>query len=113
MVLALVAIPARFPNHERPRQHEKSLFGDATRRIDFPGFFLFLSACLLLVCALQEAGTDYSWSSPLIISFLIISGVLWAAFLGWQRVIEYQDTIREAVFPWRFMTNRVLMGTLL
>lgn len=113
MAFALVAIPSRFPNHERPIQQDRSVFRDAMQRIDFPGFFLFLAACLLLVTALQEAGIDYLWSSPLIITFLTLSVVLFVAFFVWQRIIGHRDTLIEAVLPWRFMKNRVLMGTFL
>jgi hypothetical protein len=106
-------MPSNFP-HQADPSHRSHSFGKSTlRRIDYPGFLLFLAACLLLVCALQEAGTEYEWSSGLIIAFLTLSAVLFVVFFTWQRAISHQETTREAVFPWKFVHNRVLMGILL
>lgn len=105
-------MPKNFPFQENPNQ--QSPFAKGTlQRIDFPGFFLFLSACLLLVCALEEAGIEYAWSSALIITFLTLSGLLLIAFFVWQRYVCYKDTPREPVFPWKFAQNRILMGMFL
>lgn len=113
LVLALVAMPSNFP-HQADLCQQSHTFGKSTfRRVDYPGFLLFLTACLLLVCALQEAGTEYEWSSGLIISFLTLSAILFIAFLVWQRAIDHQETTREAIFPWKFVHNRVLMGIFL
>ncbi|EPE26976.1 MFS general substrate transporter [Glarea lozoyensis ATCC 20868] len=112
-VLALVSMPTNFPNHQQPLQREHSLFRDASIRIDFPGFLLFLISSLLLVCALQEAGTEYAWSSALVISFLTISAVCWMLLFAWQRFIAKRQSAREPVLPWKFLKHRVLMGAFL
>jgi MFS family permease len=112
-VLALASMPTNFPNHQQPRQREHSLFRDAFIRIDFPGFLLFLISSLLLVCALQEAGTQYAWSSALVISFLTISAICWILLFAWQRFIANRQSAREPVLPWRFLEHRVLMGAFL
>lgn len=53
-------------------------------RLDFIGALLLLSASILLVFALQEAGArEFAWDSPTVISTLTVSGVCWIAFAAW------------------------------
>jgi hypothetical protein len=68
---------------------------------------------LLLVTALLEASTAYSWSSALTISLLTISGVLWISFVIWEWFATKDTWPIEPVFPFRFFPNRYWMGMLL
>lgn len=106
-------MPSKFPHQGDQCEPTDPSVKSALRKIDYPGFLLFLAACLLLVCALQEAGIEYEWSSGLIIAFLTLSALLFIAFLVWQRIIGRQETTREAVFAWKFVHNRMLMGIFL
>lgn len=83
--LVLVAMPATFPDVSRsssfPLVHRKA---DWRRKIDYLGFFLLLAACVLLIVAIEEAGTSYPWNSALVITFLALAGILACIFLAWQ-----------------------------
>lgn len=72
-----------------------------------------LAASVLLVFALQQAGVVYAWNSGPIISTFVISGVLWVAFLVWQRRLSLAHGVCEPVFPWRLACNRFVLGLLL
>jgi hypothetical protein len=111
--ILVLAMPSNFPHLAQPLSHSQSYSDSSFQRIDLPGFLLFLLACFFIVFALQEAGTTYAWSSAIIVSFLVLSGVLWIAFFAWQRYISHKDTLRQAVFPWRFVKHRVLLGLFL
>jgi uncharacterized iron-regulated membrane protein len=74
---------------------------------------MLLIATLCLVAALEEAGIGYPWRSAFVITLLAISGILWVAFLLWERKVTLAATAREPVFPWRFVQSRVWLGMLL
>lgn len=116
LVLLTVAIPANFPNQasEEPPQNRQNIISKGrVRRIDFLGFASLLTASILLIVALEEAALEGKWQSPMIICFLIISGLLVIGFLCWERFIIRENSIQEPVFPWRFVKNRVFMGILM
>lgn len=83
------------------------------KKIDFLGCFLLLTATITFLTALQEAGLRHSWRSPIILAFLVVSGVVWACFLGWEWFINQKGGIIEPVFTWRFVKSRVFMGMLM
>ena len=66
MALILIALPTDYPyqgNHtSNPWKGKKLLSHSTMQRIDIPGVVLLLAASVLLVCALEEAGTQYKWS---------------------------------------------------
>ena len=76
------------------------------QRVDFLGTFLLIGANLTLVTALLEASTTFSWSSPLIIALLAVSGVLWIAFVAWEWFATKARSRQEPVFPFRVFHNR-------
>lgn len=114
LVLVFVAMPAEFP-HQSSREPSDS-FGLVKRgislrgKVDYPGFFLLLAASVLLIVAIEEAGTSFAWSSSLVIALLVIAGVLLVAFVAWEWNIDHRGSQREPVFPWSFFKKRVLMG---
>jgi EmrB/QacA subfamily drug resistance transporter len=55
----------------------------ATRKIDYPGIVLSAGAIFALVFAMIE-GQSYGWTDPLILSCVIASVVLGAAFVWWE-----------------------------
>lgn len=110
-------MPNGFPHHgkhRRDRPTSNRVISTALiQRVDLFGAALLLIATLLLVAALEEADVEYPWKSAFVITLLTISGLGWIAFLLWERRITLQARLREPVFPWRFVQNRVLIGMLL
>ena len=119
IVLLLLTIPAGFPNHGQPdsrRPTPDTLRSKAPwKRLDLAGVMLLLVASMFLVTAILQGGDGQaSWSSPMIIVLLILSGISWIAFVFWERYItKMQGQAVEPVFPWRFVYNRVWAGMLL
>ncbi len=69
---------------------------------------------VLLVFPLQQGGTQYPWHSATIMTTLILSAVLWVAFMTWQWWIDIHSKGRlEPIFPWRLARKRFYMGMLL
>ena len=117
MIVVLVFLPNNFPHHDRDLT-EKTRMLDAfsvrtLKKVDILGSALLLVATVFLVAALEEAGTRFPWKSPFVIILLVISGILWLAFLAWERVVTLATSLREPVFPWRFMQSRVWIGMML
>lgn len=88
---------------------------EAFASIDFIGSATLLCSSSLLVFAIQQAGSQtFAWSSPVIISALIISGVSWAAFIYWEVVLDSKRHRHiEPIFPIRLMLHRVYASSLL
>ncbi|KAL3473808.1 major facilitator superfamily domain-containing protein [Aspergillus californicus] len=87
-------------------------------QVDFPGASLVLAASMLLIAALQEGNLSYGWSSPVIITFFVISGVLWIAFFTWEWLLSRhaatnRTTKIQPMLPWRLTQNRVFLGVAL
>ncbi|KAL4937317.1 hypothetical protein BDV06DRAFT_232667 [Aspergillus oleicola] len=124
-LMLLLAMPPHYPY--RPPTHsetgapsrstlnalianQKTFF----RRVDFLGAFLILAASMFIISALQEGNLDYSWSSALIIAFIVVSGVLWISFLGWEWLVSHRLGWKiQPMLPWRLTRNRVFLGVAL
>jgi MFS family permease len=118
MGLLIFFLPSDFSNTETGVWTRlKSRFtGEKLGRIDAWGCFLMLGASILVVFALEEAGTRYTWGSAAIFGSLIAAGVAWAAFVGWEVWVERQQRgqgRQEPIFPMRLLKSRVLAGMLL
>jgi hypothetical protein len=85
----------------------------AFARLDLLGASLMLVASILLVYALEEAGTHYSWKSAAIISPFVIAFVCWCLFVKYEMMLEVKKMIQEPIFPIRLLKNRILAGMLL
>ena len=81
-------------------------------RIDILGVLLLLTASVLLVFALEEAGTRYSWSSPVIISIIVLAGASWLLFIFWEHYAGKSELVQEPIFPLRLLKNRMVVGML-
>lgn len=117
ILLLLICIPANFPH-----QGQKSYLAPSIRerisrqclsRLDISGALLLLGASLLLVTVLLEANNEFAWNSGIAISLLIVSAALWILLLVNERVVTGDQWQAEPIFPWRFLSNRAWMGTLL
>jgi hypothetical protein len=128
--VVLEIMVAQFPHHSPtsswssylPKFSMSSLAIDSKllallRRINFVGVILVLTASLLLVTPLLQAAITFKSSSPVTIVLLVLSGVLWISFFGWEcylsRRKEKGHITQEPVFSWRFAHNRVFLGVLL
>ncbi|KAM7213961.1 Major facilitator superfamily domain containing protein [Rhypophila decipiens] len=112
--LLFFSIPFSFPYEGDSPQFFKTLVAQQSwRRIDIFGVISLLAASILLVFALQQAGTANAWNSGPIISAFVISGVLWVVWFAWQRRLSLAGGICEPVFPWRLACNRFVLGLLL
>ncbi|KAK7920463.1 MFS multidrug transporter-like protein [Apiospora marii] len=117
-VLAMIGIPTGFPHH-----HNKALATQpakvsprrksALTRLDIPGCVLLLLATMSIVSAFQEAGLRFPWGSAYFIALLVGSVGLWLVLVTWERRVTLTDATREPVLPWRFLTSRSMVGTLL
>lgn len=115
--MLLICIPPKFPHQGKESYVAPSFREQVSRhslaRLDISGALLLLGASLLLVTVLLEATNDFSWNSGTAISLLVLSAVLWVLFLVNERVITSYKWRVEPTFPWRFLSNRTWMGTLL
>ena len=116
-MLLIFAIPAHFPFHGDPDYKPPTLtelWSRATLgRLDVFGASLLLSATMLLVAVLLEAGNSFTWNSATSIALLVASGVLWIIFLINERAVTKDNWRVEPVFPWRFFFNRNWIGVLM
>lgn len=115
-ILIFFILPAHFPN-VAPVANGQSTSTPvwakvkaAIHQVDFLGAFLVLTACSFIIAALQEGNYEYSWGSGLVVSFLVISGISWILFVGWEWLICRRDLKMSPMFPWRLTQNRLFMG---
>ena len=81
--------------------------------MDILGALLLLAASLLFVSAVEQGGTESSWTSAVVLGLLCISVILWVLFFAWQRLLSERQNVREPVLPWRLLTDRFTLGFLL
>ncbi|KAI2637579.1 MFS general substrate transporter [Hypomontagnella submonticulosa] len=82
---------------------------NSVRKIDFVGNITIVSACALLVFALQEAGAYiYAWDSPVIVATLSVASLSWVFFFSWEAYLGLKRFTRiEPIFPLRLFLRRV------
>lgn len=113
VVLALVSIPSGFPYHGRRSELGHMGTGMLWSKIDLPGSLLLILATLSFTSCFQEADSRFPWNSAYVITLLILSVVIWALLLLWERHVTLASKVREPVLPWRFFSSRVILGLLL
>ncbi|KIL87403.1 hypothetical protein FAVG1_09109 [Fusarium avenaceum] len=82
-------------------------------RVDVLGILFLLAASVLLVFALEEGGTRYSWSSAVVISPLVLAVALFVAFGFWEVHVEQSPSKQEPVFPPSICKDRISSAMLL
>ncbi|KAI0418235.1 putative multidrug resistance protein fnx1 [Xylaria grammica] len=82
-------------------------------RLDILGTILLLFAVVLLTAGFEEAGSDFPWKSAYVIVVLVLPGLFWISLVLWERHITMKNSLREPVLPWRFFTNRAMIGAIL
>lgn len=78
--------------------------------IDYPGVTLSLAGSILLIFGLEQGGSGYSWSSPIIINAFTFGAISLLALAGWESFIsrKSQPTSMLPVSPAQLLTRRVL-----
>ncbi|ROW13544.1 hypothetical protein VPNG_04491 [Cytospora leucostoma] len=113
LVLAVVGIPNGFPYHRQSDRRTSVTDQRTLSRVDIPGSILLMMSSLSFTACFQEAESRFAWGSAYVITLLIATVVLWALLLLWERHVTLSSKIREPVLPWRFFTNRAMIGVLL
>ncbi|KAL7808234.1 major facilitator superfamily domain-containing protein [Trichoderma gracile] len=110
-LVAMLAITSLWPREEVSHL----LSWEAFTSIDFIGSTALLCGSSLLVFAIQQAGSQtVAWSSPEVISALVISGISWAVFIGWEVILDSKRHRHiEPIFPIRLMSQRIYASGLL
>lgn len=93
----------KFTDHLRAKVSKSAL-----KRVDIIGVLLLLASSILLVFALEEAGTRYSWSDAVIIATFSLAGITGILFTFWELFLEKSTSLQEPVFPLRLLKNRLL-----
>ncbi|QKX63091.1 uncharacterized protein TRUGW13939_10259 [Talaromyces rugulosus] len=80
-------------------------------RVDSVGVMLLLAASTLLVYAFESGGTQFTWTSAVVIVTLIVGTILFVAFMIWEWWLQNQQSARvEPVFPPRILRNRIMVA---
>lgn len=114
--MAMVGIPNGFPYHG---QSKHKLTGNPTppartfQRLDITGSILVMMSTLAFTACFQEAESRFAWNSAFTITLLVATVILWSVLLLWERHVTLSSHAREPVLPWRFFTNRAMVGILL
>ena len=108
-VLIVVIILFSWPDSVDRRSLE--LHKVSLSQVDFVGTVLLMAATVLLIVAMQEAGTsNFAWGSSVIIGLLCASGVSATCFVGWIGFVEVNQKRfpMTPTFPMRFLKRRVM-----
>ncbi|KAK3310861.1 major facilitator superfamily domain-containing protein [Chaetomium strumarium] len=114
-VLAVLGIYALWPEDRRNRHSTTA----TVSKIDFLGNAMLAAASVLLVFAMQEAGSFvWSWSSPVIVWSLVMSGTCWVLLGVWEYCLSHLFAQQiQPIFPMHLLRNRAyalcLLATLL
>lgn len=100
------------PNHQ-PTSTRKFFSKAVLKRVDVLGTILVLLATLSLTAGFEEAGSQFPWKSPYVITLLTVSGLLCIGLITWERSVTLANRTMEPVLPWRFLTNHRMVGLLL
>ncbi|KAF7318152.1 Major facilitator superfamily transporter [Mycena chlorophos] len=81
-------------------------FAKRLRRLDPLGTALFLPSIISILLALQWGGTKYAWTSPRIITLIVVFAVLITAFVAVQLAEKDQDNV---TLPPRIISQRSML----
>lgn len=112
-MLIAFALPRNFPDSRSTHDVCGASFKHNFRRLDILGTLLLLAASVCIVSALEEGGTEYKWTSAVVLALLIVGVIMSFIFLLWERHLPLRGKEPEPVFPWRMATDRFVMGNLL
>jgi hypothetical protein len=110
-VLAVLGIYALWPE-DRPNRPGTMA---TVSKIDFLGNAMLAAASIILVFAMQEAGSFvWSWSSPVIVWSLVTSGACWVLLGVWEYCLSHVFSQQiQPIFPMHLVGSRVYVSCLL
>ncbi|RDL37716.1 MFS general substrate transporter [Venustampulla echinocandica] len=84
-------------------------------QVDWVGVVLSLTASLCLLIPLEEGGSEFAWSSILIVLLLAVSGISWVGFAIWEWLVTRREAVWKIlpIFPFRLVQRRVIGATIL
>ncbi len=92
----LLLFVKKIPNRKRP--------GVTFKDVDFGGIIL-IAVCVVALCiALTWGGTTYAWSSPVIISLLVVGGVCIPVYIMYELYIPRFPVVPLEMFRVRNVT---------
>ncbi|KAI1113663.1 putative multidrug resistance protein fnx1 [Nemania sp. NC0429] len=112
-IIALVLTVWGMPRRLGFRGQSAAISKSPLARLDILGTLLLLFAVVLLTAGFEEAGSDFPWKSAYVIVVLVLSGLFWISLMLWEYQTTTKNSLREPVLPWRFFTNRAMVGALL
>ncbi|KAL5906549.1 hypothetical protein ACKVV1_010950 [Pyricularia oryzae] len=102
-----------FVVYPRKRHQPKTSVTDKLRQMDFVGAVLLLAASMMIVYCIQEGGSmKLPWSSPTIVTMLVISSLCWVAFWCWEASVGLRDDKVEPIFPLSLAGHRAYLACL-
>jgi hypothetical protein len=116
LAFAVFLLPKKFSYHDSPAlvtsptTQIRAPWYFKLKEIDFLGAFLLLCASILLITALIEVSTVFTWHSAVVICLLTVSGVMWILFGGWESFLGSRKSITEPMFPRALLHNRIWIG---
>ncbi|KAL8413716.1 hypothetical protein RB594_005097 [Gaeumannomyces avenae] len=109
----VVVAAGLFLLYPRRRQQNTTTILQSFGMIDFPGALLLLAASMMLVYAIQEAGSmKYHWNSAPIAVNLTLSLLCCIAFWGWEAFLHARGGRVAPIFPMSLATHRVYVACL-
>ncbi|KAH8885981.1 MFS general substrate transporter [Thozetella sp. PMI_491] len=115
ILLLLFAAPNKLPLEPAARALETD--GGMRRisrltRVDFLGTSLLVGAPVLLLTALQQASDGVPFTSPQVLTLLVLSPLFLVVFLVWQWFLSTRSWNIDPLLSWGIITNRVFMAAL-
>ncbi|KAK4565588.1 hypothetical protein LTR86_004205 [Recurvomyces mirabilis] len=98
----------------QPSQHKLPVL-QQVRSIDFLGASLLLVASVLLIYALQQAGTRHvRWDSASVIASLAVASSAFVVFVLWEILIDQHSEWRLVeIFPVKVLRDRVMSAAII
>jgi hypothetical protein len=109
IVLVALFLPSSIASQDvKLVSHIRAKFTMSTlRRVDVLGVVLLLGSSVLLVFALEEAGTRYPWKSGVILYTIILAGLLGVCFIFWELSVQRFSSSQEPLFRPTILTGRL------
>lgn len=84
------------------------------KQFDFCGCVIYLSTCVLLITALQEAGAgSIKWYSAAFIVCIILAALAFIGFALWIAFLSRGTHYTMPLFPARIVKHRIMFSTVM
>lgn len=114
--IAIIVLTVAMPTNFGLDQHTPSLRTRASYRsfanLDLVGSLLLLTGSFLIISVLNEVNLAFSWSAKTSIALLVLAGISWIGFFGWEwHLSDFPK--QDPIFPKRWVFDRAWMGILM